>query len=82
MKSYWHDHCIQEAVLKFIPIDKIEHAWINFVENGHLEQKDHIAATYRSSFILMLFSQLPFVKVDEGPPLLIKLELIIQNPLL
>ncbi len=54
-----------------IPISNIKEAWINFVEKGSLQQNEHKLATYRSSFILALFSQLPFVKVDKGPPLTI-----------
>ena len=57
-----------------IPIDKIENAWINFVKDEYLERNNHNKATYRSSFMLTLFSQLPFVKVDDGPPLTIKLQ--------
>ena len=56
-----------------IGIEKIEEAWVNFVDKGFLQQKDYSEASYRSSFILALFSQLPFVEVNEGPPISINL---------
>jgi DNA-binding HxlR family transcriptional regulator len=58
-----------------IPIEKIEEVWVNFVYNGILQQKDYSEASYRSSFMLALFSQLPFVQVNEGLPLSIKLSI-------
>ncbi len=57
-----------------IGIEKIEKAWLNLVSDGYLERDDHRKATYRSSFLLSLFSQLSFVEINEGPPLLIKLK--------
>lgn len=58
-----------------ISIKTLEEAWENFVKDGYLQQNEHFKASYRSSFILTLFSQLPFVKVDNGPPISIRLEL-------
>ena len=58
-----------------IAIKKIKNAWLNLVEKGELLHSDYEASTYRSSFILTLFSQLPYVKINEGPPLSISLEL-------
>lgn len=54
--------------------DLIKRAWINFANDGVLYQKDHAKSTYRSSFILALFSQLNFVEVAPYGPLSIKLK--------
>ncbi|KKM91761.1 hypothetical protein LCGC14_1225230, partial [marine sediment metagenome] len=57
-----------------ISYENIENAWYSFVTKGFLQQQNHKDATYRSSFILALFSQLPYVKVDEKGPLTIRLQ--------
>ncbi|KKM21561.1 hypothetical protein LCGC14_1634150 [marine sediment metagenome] len=50
-----------------IPIKHIEDAWNNFIQEGTLERNSHEKSTYRSSFMLALFSQLPFVEVNKNP---------------
>ena len=50
-----------------IPIKHIEDAWDNFIREGTLERNAHEKSTYRSSFMLALFSQLPFVEVNKNP---------------
>ena len=50
-----------------IPIKHIEDAWNIFIQEGTLERNSHEKSTYRSSFILALFSQLPFVEVNKNP---------------
>lgn len=57
-----------------ISYENIENAWYSLVTKGFLQQQNHKDATYRSSFILTLFSQLPYVKVDEKGPLTIRLQ--------
>ena len=58
-----------------IPLSDIENAWYNFVEKEELYQDDHQLSTYRSSFILSLFSQLEYVRVKSEPKLSIVLEI-------
>ena len=58
----------------FIAVHLIEDAWHSFIREGSLERNDHEKSTYRSSFMLALFSQLPFVEVDKGPPLSLRLK--------
>ncbi len=55
-----------------IYIEMIEDAWYNLASEKSLGRSDHEKSTYRSSFMLALFSQLPFVEVERGPPLSIK----------
>ena len=57
-----------------IAIHLIEDAWHNFIREGSLERNDHEKSTYRSSFMLALFSQLPFVEVDKSPPLSLRIK--------
>ena len=57
-----------------IPIHLIEDAWHSFIREGSLERKDHEKSTYRSSFIVALFSHLPFIEVDKGPPLSLRIK--------
>ena len=57
-----------------IAIHMIEDAWHYFIREGSLERNDHEKSTYRSSFMLALFSQLPFVEVDKSPPLSLRLK--------
>ena len=57
-----------------ITIRQIEDAWYYFIREGTLERNDHEKSTYRSSFMLALFSQLPFVDVDKGPPLSLRIK--------
>lgn len=58
-----------------IPREKIEFAWKNLVQDGELYQRDHHKATYRSSFILALFSRLDYIKVNKEGALKIFLNL-------
>lgn len=58
-----------------ISYEKIEGAWYNLVTKGFLQQMNHKDATYRSSFILALFSQLSYVRIDEKGPLTIRLKI-------
>lgn len=58
-----------------IAIHQVEDAWHNFISEGSLERNDHEKSTYRSSFMLALFSQLPFVEVDKSPPLSLRIKL-------
>ena len=57
-----------------ITISQIEDAWYYFIREGTLERNDHEKSTYRSSFMLALFSQLPFVDIDKGPPLSLRIK--------
>lgn len=57
-----------------ITIHQIEDAWHYFIREGSLERNDHEKSTYRSSFMLALFSQLPFVEVDKNPPLSLRIK--------
>lgn len=58
-----------------IPLIDIENAWYNFIEREELYQDDHQLSTYRSSFILSLFSQLEYVRVKSEPKLSIILDI-------
>jgi len=58
-----------------IPLSDIENAWYNFIEKEELYQDDHQLSTYRSSFILSLFSQLEYVRVKSEPKLSIVLDI-------
>ncbi|MBA7540737.1 hypothetical protein ES705_33039 [subsurface metagenome] len=58
--------------LRIILKDRIEHAWINLVNDKVLFQGDHSKSTYRSSFMLALFSQLEFVEEMLQKPISIK----------
>ena len=58
-----------------IPMSDIKNAWYNFVEKEELFQDDHQLSTYRSSFILSLFSQLDYVNIKSEP----KLSIILDN---
>ncbi len=51
----------------------IRKAWCNLVLDGVLIRDEHEKSTYRSSFMLMLFSQFDFVIVINKPRLSIKL---------
>ena len=57
-----------------IAIHLIEDAWHSLIREGSLERNDHEKSTYRSSFMLALFSQLPFVDVDKNPPLSLRIK--------
>ena len=59
----------------FVSIDKIKHAWKNLVQDGILYQFNHEKATYRSSFMLALFSELPIVEKREDPALAVIISL-------
>ncbi len=56
-----------------IAIHQIKDAWNYFIREGTLEYNAHEKSTYRSSFMLALFSQLPFVKVDKSSPLSLRI---------
>jgi len=56
-----------------IGIDLIKHAWINLVNEGELARDEHEKSTYRSSFILALFSELPWIKIKKAKKLVIYL---------
>ncbi len=51
----------------------IKHAWKYLAKDGYLYQKDYKKSTYRSSFMLALFYQLPFVEIKEKRPISVKL---------
>jgi len=57
-----------------IEIHQVEDAWHYFIREGTLERNDHEKSTYRSSFMLALFSQLPFVEVNKSPPLSLRVK--------
>ena len=57
-----------------IAIHQIEDAWHYFIREGSLERNDHEKSTYRSSFMLALFSHLPFVEVDKSSPLSLRIK--------
>ena len=57
-----------------IAIHQIEDAWNYFIREGSLERNAHEKSTYRSSFMLALFSQLPFVETDKSPPLSLRVK--------
>jgi len=52
--------------------DRIKHAWNNLVNDEVLFQGDHSKSTYRSSFMLALFSELEFVEKMLQKPISIK----------
>jgi DNA-binding HxlR family transcriptional regulator len=56
-----------------ISIEMIEEAWNNLVNDGILYQKDYNKASYRSSFILSLFSELPYISASQKSPISVKL---------
>ena len=58
-----------------IPLSDIENTWYNFIEKGELYQDDHQLSTYRSSFMLSLFSRLKYVRVNFEPKLSIHLDI-------
>ncbi len=58
----------------FIPIGKIEIAWQNLVSEESLKRNEHEKSTYRSSFILALFSQLTFIEVNLNPPISLRVK--------
>lgn len=64
-----------EKGLDSIPLKDIEIAWNNFIEKEELNQDDHQLSSYRSSFILSLFSQLEYVRVKLEPKLSIILDI-------
>lgn len=64
-----------ENVPKNISKIEIRKAWCHFISDGILFQKDYEKASYRSSFILMLFSHIKFVKVNRKPQLSIELDI-------
>ncbi len=64
-----------ENVPKNISKIEIRKAWCHFISDGILFQKDYEKANYRSSFILMLFSHVKFVKVNRKPQLSIELDI-------
>ncbi len=59
----------------FISIDKIRHAWKNLANDGILYQFNHKKATYRSSFMLALFLEMPIVEKREDPALAVIISL-------
>ena len=63
-----------EGSPKIITKDLIKKAWHNLVNDGILYQRDHEKSTYRSSFILTLFSQLDFVNIIREGPLCVRLD--------
>jgi len=53
-----------EKGTKLVKIEWIKQAWKNLVNDGILYRDEHEKSTYRSSFILALFSQFNFVQFD------------------
>ncbi|MHA1336638.1 MAG: winged helix-turn-helix transcriptional regulator [Promethearchaeota archaeon] len=58
-----------------ISYQQLEEIWHKFVDKEKLFQSDYENSSYRSSFVLSLFSKLPFVKINKETPLSIELEL-------
>ncbi|MGV9172797.1 MAG: winged helix-turn-helix transcriptional regulator [Promethearchaeia archaeon] len=58
-----------------ISIEKIRHAWTHLAKDGILYRNDHEKATYRSSFMLALFTKLSIVKERNKPPLSVEISL-------
>jgi len=56
-----------EKGIALIKIQQIEDAWYHFIRKGLLECNNYEKASYRSSFMLALFSQLPFIKLTQNP---------------
>ncbi|MFX0072471.1 MAG: hypothetical protein ACFFAO_15410, partial [Candidatus Hermodarchaeota archaeon] len=53
-----------EKGTELVKIEMIEKAWENLVKDGVLYRDEHEKSTYRSSFILALFSQFDFIEAN------------------
>ena len=56
-----------------VPLENLWSAWDNLMIDGFLYYKDYNKATYRSSFVLALFTQLPFIEIGDDKPFHIKI---------
>lgn len=63
-----------EKGTELIKIEWIKQAWENLVNDGVLYRDEHEKSTYRSSFILSLFSQFDFIETSLKGRLSIKLK--------
>ena len=63
-----------ERGTELVKIELIKKAWDNLVEERVLYRDEHEKSTYRSSFILALFSQLDFIEADTKGRTHIKLK--------
>ena len=66
-----------EKGTELVKIEWIKQAWKNLVNDGILYRDEHEKSTYRSSFILSLFSQFEFIETSLKGRLSIKLKKII-----
>jgi len=65
-----------EKGTELVKIEWIKQAWENLVKDGVLYRDEHEKSTYRSSFILALFSQFEFIQISSKGRLSIKLKYI------
>jgi len=63
-----------EKGTKLVKIEWIKQAWKNLVNDGILYRDEHEKSTYRSSFILSLFSHFDFIVTSSKGRLSIKLK--------
>lgn len=63
-----------EKGTNLVNIELIKKAWENLVKDGVLYRNEHEKSTYRSSFILSLFSQFNFIVTSLKGRLSIKLK--------
>lgn len=63
-----------EKGTNLVNIELIKKAWENLVKDGVLYRNEHEKSTYRSSFILSLFSQFDFIETSLKGRLSIKLK--------
>lgn len=63
-----------EKGTELVKIEWIKQAWENLVKDGVLYRDEHEKSTYRSSFILSLFSQFDFIGTSSEGRLSINLK--------
>lgn len=63
-----------EKGTELVKVEMIKKAWENLVKDGVLYADEHEKSTYRSSFILSLFSQFEFIQTSLKGRLSIKLK--------
>jgi hypothetical protein len=67
-------HVKTEKGTELVKIELIKKAWENLIKDGVLYRDEHEKSTYRSSFILSLFSQFDFIEASLKARLSIKLK--------
>jgi DNA-binding HxlR family transcriptional regulator len=54
-----------------VPVEMLKDAWYYLTADGTLAQNEYEKATYRSAFVVALFSQLPAVRIISTHPVII-----------